>query len=230
MFDTRGPLTRARARAIASGNINEGLQAQVPVTGLEGSYSHNSDYSFLTAEEATAYRGRLPTGSYDIGYAFNKGVNHIEQIQSELVDALVNAYVSHMAARDAWLGTDIDVLREKQYDLIDDKLFLKEELYNVYNILGQNTGTLLIILNDINRQLNGVSDLNPDGTLNPTQIENVIRNVVNTHIPNTYLVTTAATQRGPMGGKKNRTHRNKHRTHRKKHRTHRKKHKKTRKN
>ena len=212
-----GPITRARARMLDS------IVERVPVTGLERSYSYNSDYSFLTAEEATAYRGRLPTGSYDIGYAFNKGVNHIEQIQSELVDALVNAYVSHMAARDAWLGTDIDVLREKQYDLIDDKLFLKEELYNVYNILGQNTGTLLIILNDINRQLNGVSDLNPDGTLNPTQIENVIRNVVNTHIPNTYLVTTAATQRGPMGGKK-------HRTHRKKHRTHRKKHKKTRKN
>ena len=224
MSDTRGPLTRARARAIALGNIDEGLPAQVPVTGLERSYSHNPDYSFLTAEEATAYRERLPTGSYDIGYAFNKGVNHIEQIQSNLVDALINAYVSHMAARDAWLGTNIDVLREKQYDLDDAKQFLKEEFYNVYNILGKNTGALLIILNDINRELNGVSDLNP------TQIESVISNVVNRHIPNSYMVTTAAIHR-PIGGKKHRTHRAK-RTHRKKHRTHRKKrtHRKTRKN
>ena len=113
------------------------------------------------------------------------------------------------------------MLREKQYDLIDDKLFLKEELYNVYNILGKNTGALLIILNDINRELNGVKYINPYGTLNTTQIESVISNVVNRHIPNSYMVTTAANIPRPIGGKKHRKHRAK-RTHRKKHRTHRK--------
>jgi hypothetical protein len=238
MSDTHRRVTRATARASTLGSINEELP--VPVPDLKRTYSQasqasqdsqDSDYSFLTAEEATAYRKKLSRGSSGIGQAFGEGVDHIDQIQEQLVEALIKAYVSHKKAGEAWLGTDIEVLREKHFELNDAKSFLKEEFNKVYDILDKHKGALLIILNDINRQLNGVTDINTDGTLNSTQIESVISNVVNTHIPNTYMVTTAAKIPRLIGGKKNKTHRKK-RTHRKKHRTHRKKrtHRKTRKN
>jgi hypothetical protein len=201
---------------------------------------YSPDFFFPSAEVATAYRNVKNKGAASPTTSrFAESVNNIEIAQNELVDALVNAFVLHMSAKQAWTIGDTEELLKTRLDLDDSKKTLRDVFNNVNKFLTLKTDPNLVFI-EIHKALHAPEIPNehqPSVSNGGKDVYTIIYNIVKRKIDSDNLLVSEHNnkkrkyQHQYKGGKKHKTHRAK-RTHRKKHRTHRKKrtHRKTRKN